>query len=161
VHFSTPVNQLPTTHNQLHTVFCRRATIQFFLENEVQKIHPEKPYFPEKKHKPALDHAINKRQKLTPAKWSKNSQTPRNAEPNRPRARKVLKNSPTTIPARHRKIRHLMAPSCANINPENTQQFQQEKTLALELRVESREERVKTGRGVSAGDGFRPGYTLL
>jgi hypothetical protein len=98
VHFLNIDDQLPTTHNQLHTVFCRRATIQFFLENEVQKFNPESPPFPKKKHKTAVEHVINRHHKLTPAKRSNKSQTPKNAEPNRPRARNVLNNSTTTIP---------------------------------------------------------------
>jgi hypothetical protein len=76
--------------------------------------------------KNALFQAFNMRQKTTMRNRAKNRRTSKNTGRNPLCTPKVLNNSPTTIPSRHRKNRHFAPPSCATIQSQNTQQFEQE-----------------------------------
>jgi hypothetical protein len=93
-------------------------TIHDHSQIRAAKNRPRKSRIFREKHKSALEQDVNNRQNTAPAKWSNNSQTPKNTEPNRPRVQNVLDNSTTTIPAQSRKIRHLKTPHCATIQPE-------------------------------------------
>jgi hypothetical protein len=121
VHFFNLDAQLPNTH-------FRHATIHFGPKSHAQKFHPKRPVFSENKGKTVLPMAIkNVKNPLRPNR-TKNYQTPQNTVRNGPHGPKVLNNSPTTIPSRSRKLRHLKTPHCAKIQPENAQQFMQEKS---------------------------------
>jgi hypothetical protein len=104
---------------------CQRPTIQSSPKPQRQKFHPSKPHISREKTKIAVLQVIKNVKNPIPPNRAKKRQTSINTDPNNLHASKVLNNSPTTIPARPRKFRHFKPPSCAKIQPENTQQSKQ------------------------------------
>jgi hypothetical protein len=95
---------------------------------------PQNCIFPEEKQKAAVLNAFKSVKKPPRPNSAKNHETSENTVRNHPQAPKVLKYSSTKIRARTRIFRHFAPPHCANIRPENAQQFMQLLVPKLQLR---------------------------